>query len=216
MKATKGKANPTAVNELLKKNWATEAATQAAQQVITPQNTMPDAARPLHPAVLDYLRIGLSIHVGARTAEGGPQPTGRSPSRWRTITGCRCCCPPPRPTPCSRPCVRCRWWPSCCSQPTTHNTVQIKGRDAVKADAAAWLHRMEHKQRFGKSDPSASMRTLPRPGWTSAPDRQAQRDLSLPRGLEPEPRARCRTAHGVVRMSAPAITSAAFAACSKA
>lgn len=112
---------------------------------------MPDAApRPLHPALLGYLRIGLSIHVGGRTAQG--EPLLNRAIAFKVEDDHRLSVLLPTPTA-DALLAALREVPLVAvvlCQPTTHNTVQIKGRDAVvaRADAPAWLHRLEHKQRF--------------------------------------------------------------------
>lgn len=107
-------------------------------------------SRPLHPDLLDYLRIGLSIHLGGRTAQGLPllnralairvEPDHRlsvllsSPAADALLDAIR-----------DVPHVA-----AVLCQPTTHKAVQVKGRDAVVAPARTedWLHRSEHKMRF--------------------------------------------------------------------
>lgn len=107
-------------------------------------------SRPLHPDLLDHLRIGLSIHLGGRTAQGLPllnralairtEPDHRlsvllsSPAADALLAAVR-----------EVPHVA-----VVLCQPTTHKTVQIKGRDAVVSPVHAedWVHRGEHKLRF--------------------------------------------------------------------
>lgn len=106
--------------------------------------------RPLHPDLLAYLDIGLSIHVGGRTAQG--QPLLNRAIAFRVESDHRMSVLLATPTADALldalrevPLVA-----IVLCQPTTHQTVQIKGRDAVvaRADAQDWQHRLAHKQRF--------------------------------------------------------------------
>lgn len=107
-------------------------------------------SRPLHPDLLDYLRIGLSVHLGGRTLRGLPllnralsirlEPDHRlsvllsSPAADALLAAVR-----------EVPLVA-----VVLSQPTTHRTVLIKGRDAMVAPGRPedWAHRIEHKLRL--------------------------------------------------------------------
>jgi hypothetical protein len=102
--------------------------------------------------VLDYLRIGLSIHVGARTAEGVPLLNRAIAFKVEDDHRLSVLLPTPTADALLAALREVPLVAIVLCQPTTHNTVQIKGRDAVvaRADAAAWLHRLEHKQRFVK------------------------------------------------------------------
>ncbi|KAJ8135293.1 hypothetical protein OY671_011494, partial [Metschnikowia pulcherrima] len=113
-------------------------------------DTPSPSPRPSHPDSSAYSDIGSSIHVGGRTAQG--QPSLNRAIAFRVDSDHRMSVSSPTPTA-DALLAALREVPSVAivsCQPTTHQTVQIKGRDAVvaRADAQDWQHRSAHKQRF--------------------------------------------------------------------
>lgn len=107
-------------------------------------------ARPLHPTLLGYLRIGLSIHVGARTAQGTPLLNRALAIQVEADHRLSVLLPTPTADALLDALREVPLVAVVLCQPTTHQTIQVKGRDAQVARALpeAWAHRAEHKQRF--------------------------------------------------------------------
>ncbi|WP_298011188.1 hypothetical protein [uncultured Aquabacterium sp.] len=107
-------------------------------------------SRPLHPDLLDYLRIGLSIHLGGRTAQGLPLLNRALALRVESDHRLSVLLSSPAADTLLDAIREVPQVAVVLCQPTTHRTVQIKGRDAVVSPARPedWLHRSEHKLRF--------------------------------------------------------------------
>ncbi len=105
----------------------------------------------LHPDLARFLGVGLSVHVGALHADGWPELTRAVAHRVL---------PDHRlalllPTIPSLPLLEALRQgnglvATVFCQPSTHRTVQIKGREATlaPADLADWVHRHEQQQAF--------------------------------------------------------------------
>ena len=111
---------------------------------------MPSAPKPLHPDILAFLRLGLSIHVGACDAAGLPQLTRAL--ALRVPDGRRIALLLPRlPAAPLLDAVRhSAQVAMVVCQPTTHRTLQIKGGEArvVPAAAADWPQLAANHQAF--------------------------------------------------------------------
>lgn len=110
----------------------------------------PTSARPLHPDLQAFLRAGLSIHVGGRTAQGLPLLNRGIAVQVTAAQQLSVLLPTPTAMALLDALREVPLVAVVLCQPSNHHTVQIKGRDALVAPASVqdWPHRLAHKQRF--------------------------------------------------------------------
>lgn len=104
----------------------------------------------LHPDLARLLGKGVSIHVGARSASGEPQLARAIALRLMSDHRLALLIPAISGRDLLRAVGEVPLVAAVFCQPTTHHTVQIKGREAVVAQAVPedWSHRARYKQSF--------------------------------------------------------------------